>query len=198
MSPCASMKQCAGQQSMWMGLGGKILAMLISALGESAQARGRNQPNPAWTLSLLQRGTYLGRTSSTQETPFLERMMAWLWSVPHSALLLQDVCLSSCPSDFQSAKWTCMWRWTLPRLWGSPAAITLEPLRISTSFLSNVTSTSTLSCTLHDSPLSVRVLFFFKEDKQKVLEGKRIDEVSITSRLQSKNFMSLIMTAQVR
>lgn len=195
MSPCASMKQCAGQQSVWVGLGDKILAMLISALGDSAQARGRNQPDPAWTLSLLQRGTYLGRTSSTQEMPFLECMMAWLWSVPHSALLLRDVCLSSCPSHFQSAKRTWMWRWTLPRLWGSPAAITLEPLRTSTSFLSNVTSTSTLSCTLHDSSLSVSVLLFFKEDRQKVLEGRHIDEVSMTSGLQSKNLTSLIMSA---
>lgn len=80
-------------------------------------------------------------------------------------------------------------------LGGSPAAIILEPLRTSTSFLSDVTSTSTLSCTLHDSPLRVSVLFFFKENKQKVLEGKHIDEVFITCGLQSKNFMSLIMTA---
>lgn len=82
-----------------------------------------------------------------------------------------------------------------PEALGSPAAITLEPLRTSTSFLSNVTSTSTLSCVLHDSPLSVSGLFFFNEDKQKVLEGKHTDKVSITSGLQSENFMSLTVTA---
>lgn len=171
------------------------MAMLISALGESAQAEEGTSLTRSGPSACCREGCTWGHLLHPGNAFSEAHDGVAVVSSPLCPAAAGCVCLSCCPSDFQSAKRTWMWMWTLPRLWGSPAAITLEPLRTSTSFLSNVTSTSTLSCVLHDSPLSVSGLFFFNEDKQKVLEGKHTDKVSITSGLQSKNFMSLIVTA---
>lgn len=194
MSMCASMKQRACQQSVWVGLGGKILVMLIST-PNGRECSGQRK-EPVWPQLGSSACCRQGHTWSHHLCPG----NPFVWSAPRHGCGQFPlppagwVCRLCCPLDFKSAKLrSSMYTWTLLRQWGSPAAIALEPLGTSTCFLSN--ATSILSSTLHDSPLSMSVLSFFNGDKPRFLEGKQVDEGYITSGLQSKNLMSLVAMA---